>query len=158
MAARRQVAVAAIFALAAMGAIASSNEAPNEPRDELPFSYGTMQSSCAPWDGPAIAITLTREPAQCKRIAGPFLSLAIWRGLPIHAGQVVKFVPGTDVGWAARCVKEGDCTPAQSGTIVFDHYQQDSGAAGHYELQFKSSETMKGSFEVKWCAERVFCG
>ena len=24
-----------------------------------PFSYGTIQSSCAPWDGPAIGITLT---------------------------------------------------------------------------------------------------
>ena len=23
------------------------------------FSYGTMQSSCAPWDGPAIGITLS---------------------------------------------------------------------------------------------------
>jgi hypothetical protein len=150
MCARRKVAITAVLALAAIAATASP--------DESPFSYGTMQSSCAPWDGPAIAITLTREPAQCKRVAGPYISLAIWRGVPIHAGQVVKFGPGTDTGWAARCAKEGDCNPAQSGTIVFDHYQERSSAAGHYELQFKSGETMKGSFAVKWCEERVICG
>jgi hypothetical protein len=117
-----------------------------------------MQSSCAPWDGPAIAITLTTEPAQCKRIAGPFLSLAIWRGVPIHAGQVVKFGPGSDAGWAARCAKEGDCMPAQSGTITFDNYEERSSATGRYELEFKDGGILKGTFAVKWCEERVRCG
>jgi len=142
--------MAAFLALTAFAAIASP--------DRSAFSYGTMQSSCAPWDGPAIAITLTTEPAQCKRIAGPYLSLAIWRDLPIHEGQVVKFGPGSDAGWAALCVKEGDCKPAQSGTIIFDSYQERSGAAGRYELQFKDGETLKGNFTVKWCEERVICG
>ncbi|HME34056.1 MAG TPA: hypothetical protein VKF84_02375 [Candidatus Sulfotelmatobacter sp.] len=152
MGARRTVVAVAllVFSLAAIAAIAS----PDGPS----FSYGTMQSSCAPWDGPAIAITLTTEPAQCKRIAGPYISIAIWRGVPIHEGQVVKFGPGSDAGWAARCAKEGDCKPAQSGTIMFDNYQERSSAAGHYELQFKDGEILKGTFAVKWCEERVVCG
>ena len=73
-------------------------------------------------------------------------------------GQVVKLGGGSDAGSAARCAKEGDCKLAQSTTIVFDKYQARSGAAGHYELQFKSGEILKGTFEVKWCEERVFCG
>lgn len=122
------------------------------------FSYGTMQSSCAPWDGPAIEMRLTTEPAECKRTVVPYVSIAVWRGLPIHTGQVVKFGAGSDAGSAARCTKEGDCKLAQSATIVFDNYQGHSGATGHYELQFKGGEVLKGNFEVKWCEERVICG
>jgi hypothetical protein len=140
----------AVFALTAIAAIAT----PDAPS----FSHGIMQSSCAPWDGPAIAIRLTTEPAQCKRFTEPFVSIAIWRGLPIHAGQVVKLGAGSDAGSAARCAKEGDCKLAQSATIVFDNYQERSAAAGHYELQFKGGEILKGTFEVKWCEERVICG
>ena len=152
MCARRAVVTVAIFAFAlvAIAAIAS----PDGPS----FSYGTMQSSCAPWDGPAIEMRLTTEPAQCKRVTGPYISIAIWRGLPIHEGQVVKLGSGSDAGSAARCAKEGDCKLAESATIVFDKYQGQSGAAGHYELQFKGGEILKGTFAVKWCEERVFCG
>jgi hypothetical protein len=122
------------------------------------FSYGTIQGSCAPWDGPAIGMTLTKEPAQCKRTAEPFISVGIWRGLPVQTGQVVKFAPGSDAGFASRCKKEGDCERAVSGTITFDHYKEGSGASGRYELLFKGDETLKGTFDVKWCNERVFCG
>ena len=152
MRARRQVVavLVLVFALTAIAAIAS----PDGPS----FSYGTMQSSCAPWDGPAVEMRLTTQPAECKRVSEPYISIAIWRGLPIHEGQVVKLGSGSDAGSAARCVKEGDCKLAQSATIVFDKYQTRSDAAGHYELQFKNGETVKGTFAVKWCEERVFCG
>ena len=122
------------------------------------FSYGTIQGSCAPWDGPAIGITLTSEPTECKRTSEPFISIGIWRGLPVKAGQVVKFAPGSDAGFASRCKKEGDCERAQSGTITFDRYEEGSGASGRYELKFKGDETLSGTFDVKWCHERVVCG
>jgi len=122
------------------------------------FSYGTIQSSCAPWDGPAVSITLTSEPAQCKRPSGPFISIGIWRGLPVQSGQVVKFAPGSDAGFASRCKKGSNCERAQSGTITFDRYEAGSGASGHYQLHFKGEETLSGIFDVKWCQERVICG
>jgi len=101
---------------------------------------------------------LTTEPAECKKVSGPFLSIAIWRGLPIHSGQVVNLNEGSGAGSVARCAKEGDCKLTQSATIVFDKYQERASAAGHYELQFKDGEVLKGTFEVKWCEERVICG
>jgi hypothetical protein len=149
MLARQQAGLLAV-ALIAVAAIAI----PAEPS----FSFGTIRSSCAPTDAPAIAITLTPERSECKRVAGPYVSFAIWRGLPIHAGQVVDFGPGSNAGSAARCAKEGDCKLVQSATIVFDSYEERSGAKGHYEMNFKGGETLKGSFEVKWCEERVICG
>ena len=37
------------------------------------FARGLIQSSCAPWDGPAIAITLASELSQCERApSGPY--------------------------------------------------------------------------------------
>ena len=122
------------------------------------FSYGTIQSSCAPWDGPAIAITLTGEPAQCKRTSEPFISIGIWRRLPLQSGQVVKFAPGSDAGFLSRCKKEGNCERAQSGTITFERYDVGSGASGRYELRFKGNETVSGTFKVKWCQDRAICG
>ena len=147
---RKWIGTAAAFVLTAIAAIAT-------PAGSS-FSYGIMQSSCAPTDGPAIAIMLTAEPAQCKRVTGPFLSFAIWRDLPIHAGQVFEFGSGSNAGYAARCEKELDCKVAQSAKITIDQYQERSSASGHYELQVKGGETLKGKFEVKWCEERVFCG
>ena len=147
---RQKIVTAAVLALTAIAASAKA-DGPN-------FSHGVMQSSCAPWDGPAAEIRLTTEPAECKKVSGPFISIAIWRGLPIHAGQVVNLGAGSGAGSVARCAREGDCKLAQAATIVFDSYQQGASATGHYELQFKGGEILKGAFDVKWCEERVICG
>ncbi len=147
---RKTIVTVAVLALTAMAASAKE-DGPN-------FSYGVMQSSCAPWDGPAIVMRLTTEPAECRKLRGAFFSIAIWRGLPIHAGQTLNFGAGSDAGSVARCAKEGDCKLAQSASITFDKYQERTSAAGHYEVQFKGGEFLKGTFEVKWCEERVICG
>ena len=121
------------------------------------FTFGLIRASCAPWDGPAIDLRLTSEPAECKRAGEPFVDIGVWRGLPIHAGQEVKFGPGSDAGFASRCAKEGDCQRTESGWIEFESYEQGKGARGRYELHFKDGEILKGSFEAKWCEERVIC-
>ena len=123
------------------------------------FSRGLIQSSCAPWDGPAIAITLAPETLQCDRApSGPYLSLGVWRGLPLHDGQVVNFGRGSDNGYASRCAKDNDCQRAESGSIEFEKYNEKSGAKGRYELHFKNGETISGTFDVQWCNTRTICG
>ena len=140
----------AVIVLLTLGRVAFSTASP--------FAHGLIQGSCAPWDGPAIGITLTVEPAQCERVKGPYISMGVWRGLPIHTGQTVKFGSGSDAGFASRCAKEGDCQRAESGTIVFDKYEEGSGAPGNYELHFKGGEKTSGSFDVVWCKTRAICG
>jgi len=125
---------------------------------DAPNSYALIQNSCAPWDGAAVEVTLTKEPAECNRSSGPFLEIGVWRGLPLHAGQEVKFGPGFDAGFASQCAKVGDCQRAESGTIVFEKYQEGGGASGHYELHFKGGKTINGTFHAKWCHKRVMCG
>ena len=125
---------------------------------ESAFTFGLIRRSCAPWDGPAIDVRLTTEAAECKRSSEPFIDIGVWRGLPIHAGQEVKFDSRTDAGFASRCAKEGNCERAESGSISFDTYEEGAGARGRYELHFKGGEVLKGSFDAKRCEERVICG
>ena len=125
---------------------------------ERPFSHGLIQNSCAPWDGAAVQITLTDGAAQCERApSGPYMSMGIWRGFPLHDGQVVKFDSGSDNGFASRCAKDNDCHRADSGTIEFEKYKEGSGARGRYELHFKGGETISGTFDVAWCKTRMIC-
>ena len=124
---------------------------------EPPFSHGLVQNSCAPWDGPAIDIRLTTEPVQCQRVNGSYLNIGVWRGLPIRSGQIVKFGATSDVGFASLCRKVGDCERAESGTLVFESYQDGSGASGHYELHFKGGKDMSAVFDAKWCESHSIC-
>ncbi len=52
----------AVIVLLTLGRVAFSTASP--------FAYGLIQSSCAPWDGPAIGITLTAEPAKVRTSEG----------------------------------------------------------------------------------------
>ena len=122
------------------------------------FPYGTMQASCAPWDGAAITLTLSTTPLHCKRAAkGPFLNLGVWKDLPLHSGQVVKIAAGTSNGFASRCRKENDCEAVDSGEITFETFKESSGATGQYDLHFRNGDHLTGSFEVKWCDVRELC-
>jgi len=150
MRSRRHMYGLAVIVLLTLGQLAFSKASP--------FAYGLIQGSCAPWDGPAIGITLTAEPAQCDRVKGPYISMGVWRGLPVHPGQTVKFGSGSDAGFASRCAKEGDCERAESGTIVFEKFEEGSGARGSYELHFKSGETVEVNFYVQGCKTRAICG
>jgi len=123
------------------------------------YIYATIQSSCAPWDGAAIAMTLATKPLQCKRAPeGPFLNMGVWKDLPLHSGQVVTITPGTSNGFASRCTKENECEAVQSAEITFDTYKEGQGAKGHYELHFKGGDTLTGTFDAKWCEVREMCG
>jgi hypothetical protein len=130
---------------------------PGAVSSQASFSHGLIQRSCAPWDGPAVDIRLAAEPVQCGQINGPYIDMGVWRGLPIHSGDVVKFGSGSNNGFASRCTKEGNCERAESGTIKFESFQEGSGATGYYELHFKK-EIVSGTFDVKWCENRIMCG
>ena len=143
------LAVLGILGLYGIGATVTASEPA--------YSYGRAQPSCAPWDGPAIDIRLTTEPAQCQQINGPYIALGIWRGLPIHSGQVVKFGATSDAGFASFCHRAGDCERADSGIIVFDTYKDGSGASGHYDLHFKNGKDVNGTFTVEWCENHIVC-
>jgi len=143
-----------VVTLLALVAIAAS--CTSESSD---YQYALIQDSCAPWDGAAIQVTLANETLQCQReVKGAYLMLGVWRGLPIHSGQVIKLSPKEDNGFASRCTKGNDCERAESGEITFDRFDTDKGATGHYELHFRNGDIATGRFDARWCAVRMMCG
>ncbi len=122
------------------------------------YSFALIEPSCAPWDGGAIELTLTKESAKCDRTDGPYLAIGVWKGLPIHSGQEVAFDSRSSVGFASQCAQAGDCERAESGKVFFDNVEQGKRANGHYELMFKGGKTLTGKFDAKWCDKRVVCG
>ena len=144
---------AIVLTMVALAAVATSGTS-----GQSEFRYALIQRSCAPWDGAAIEMTLTKERATCQRRPAPYIEMGVWKGLPIQPGQVVKFAAISDVGFASRCERENDCVRAESGEITFDTYKDGVGASGSYVLHFKGGETVSGSFDAKWCEMRVMCG
>lgn len=123
------------------------------------FSDGIIQPSCAPWDGAAMAITLTQAPVDSKTFPKPpYVTINIWRELPLHDGQVFKFTYSSNLGSVGRCVKEGDCQIANSAEIRLDSVKVGVGATGHYDIHFKNGDSLSGSFDVKWRDFHQRCG
>ncbi|HEV2113157.1 MAG TPA: hypothetical protein VGR50_03350 [Terriglobales bacterium] len=116
-------------------------------------------ASCAPWDGPALGITLTERRASCgKAPEGPYLSIYIWRDLPTNGPKTIEFKEGGGNGGASRCAKANDCERATSGRVSFTKFDENGAVEGTYEFQFKDGSVERGSFSAEWCHERVMCG
>lgn len=123
------------------------------------FTDGIIQPSCAPWDGPAMAITLTQSPVDPKAFPKPpYLGINIWNELPLHDGQVLKFTYSSKLGSVTRCLKEASCEVATSAEVHVDSVKSGSGATGHYDIHFKNGDTVTGSFDVKWRDFHQRCG
>ena len=141
-----------IFALALVACAAAQTASPA-------YSTGSIQASCAPWDGAAIAMTITTKPFETKQgPEPPYLNLNIWKDLPLHDGQTIKLGSTSSTGSASRCLKDGDCQMATSAEIRIDKFRPGSGATGHYELHFKNGDTVSGTFDLAWVNVRMFCG
>jgi hypothetical protein len=129
------------------------------PAQGTSFGYAVVRGSCAPWDGPAVAVTLTEQRASCKQAVYPQLQIAVWRGFPIVAPATIEFNDKADNGGAAvLCTAENACQRAVSGEVKFDSYNDGKSAKGSYEFTFRDGTTMKGTFDAEWCQEKIMCG
>jgi len=123
------------------------------------FPYAMATNSCAPWDGPAIEISLSTKPLKCAKEDAAELRMYFWRQLPLHAGQTFTIEANSDWGGASYC-KGGDqpCERATSGTIRIEKFEQEKGGQGTYELVFPKLGKVSGTYHADWCHQRIMCG
>jgi hypothetical protein len=121
------------------------------------FPHATVAQTCAPWDGPALAVVLSHT-AGCAPLTFPYIQISLWRDLPPKAGKAFSFDIRNSNGQASRCLKPNECEPATSGSVVFDIVEEGKEAKGRYELHFKDGGIEGGSFEAEWCPNRALCG
>jgi hypothetical protein len=121
------------------------------------FPYATIVHTCAPWDGPALAVLLGNT-AGCASVKAPYVQISLWRDLPPKAGKTISFDIRNSNGQASRCLKVNECEAATSGSVLFDIVDEGKKAKGRYELHFKDGSIENGSFEAEWCETRALCG
>jgi hypothetical protein len=129
------------------------------PPDSTQFPYAGFQASCAPWDGPAIVIAISRSPVECGEHRVYELNVSLWKDLPPHAGQTISLGSASNKGHASYCAGAGkQCEIAATGTVQFELFKSGKLAQGTYDFTFPKAGRLKGGFRAQWCASRVFCG
>lgn len=112
------------------------------------YPYGT--TTCLQGiDGPGLRLFL-RQDRRCEgKVSPPYLEMDV-REQPISIHKSISI--GADYR-AFRCLNPKEsCEQAQSGTVVFDHFEDTSGKGiqtdGYYELKFSTGRTESGLFKV----------
>ena len=122
------------------------------------YAYGIIKRSCAPWDGAALALTITPKPANCETGA-PYLMIYLY-DLPITPKKSYKIgIQGeVTIGQASVCPKADACQSADFGEVVFDSFEEGKIASGRYKLHFRDGSPQEGDFKLKWCSNHELCG
>ena len=139
--------------------LASSASCGNQSRatpSRFPFAY--VEDACGPTDGLALEFFFTQKQAQCGKFAEPFILIEIVENLPNSAPQDYSITAGRSALLASRCMSNGQCEAATSGTLHLAKFSHGSGASGSYELHFKDGSVEAGSFDATWCVTRLLCG
>jgi hypothetical protein len=118
------------------------------------YSHGTINHSCGPADGPALAMTLTHT----KDSKEPWIYINLNGDLPeLPASQkTYTIAPGEQVG-AGRCTKTGDCYYSDAGSVTLEHLDG-NGGSGHYKLHLMDGTTEEGDFQLRWVEVHMMCG
>jgi hypothetical protein len=118
-----------------------------------PYSHGTVNRSCGPADGPALAMTLT-QPNDAKE---PWIYINLNGDLPELPASQKTYTVGRDQVGAGRCTKTGDCNYADSGSVTLQHLDG-TGGSGHYKFHLRDGTTEEGDFKLRWIEVRMMCG
>jgi hypothetical protein len=122
------------------------------------FPYARVERTCAPWDGPAVAIVLSNVAAKCGKQTLPHLNITLWRDLPPRAGQTIVFDNNGKAGRASYCPPAGSCEMAASGTVMIEKYVEGKSATGRYDFVFPKAGRITGTFQAAWCDTCPMCG
>jgi hypothetical protein len=118
------------------------------PTEKGDYSFAVIRHECAPWDGPAMGIHLTKSKVTSAEIPFPVINLMLWRELPPPINQPIT-LDGRHFGNANRCLRANECALATSAVITLTAYD-DRRVAGTYVLKFKNGDVEGGSFQAEW--------
>lgn len=149
----------ALWLAALAGLMACQGAGGRPPADRLPegYSHSYAMRSCAPWDGPAVAVYLTSSPADSTSIPTPYLGLSVYRSPTDVVGQRYEWPAREQVAGAFRCRAEGDCEASSEGYIRLDASLPDGTLIGAFVARFPH-DTLAGGFRAVWLEKRMFCG
>jgi hypothetical protein len=116
---------------------------------------GVAAADCAPWDGAATSIYLSRldHPS-----GSPELQLVVYlagEGLPGRRVQLGR--PEAGSGIALHCESSSSCTTSSAGEIEFASPAEEGVLTGVYRVEFDDG-AVSGTFRATWSRRVALCG
>jgi hypothetical protein len=122
------------------------------------WTYAVAMADCAPWDGMATTVFLTRAPYG-DDLPLPHLRLSVYHGVDEVAGK--RWDVGLEhdrEGVPTFCPADGPCVPARDGWIEFDPRTGEGPLAGRYDLMLDNGRREAGSFSAQVLERLALCG
>lgn len=127
--------------------------------DSMFAKHAVASRTCAPWDGPAVQVTLSPKPLACEQVAYPLLTFSVWKPVEEVSGKTFSFPDATgQVGAVVSCPKPDEYRQAKSGWIRFDAIQVGNPIQGEFDVEFEDGRHEHGRFEAEWCDNAALCG
>ena len=122
------------------------------------LSYAVATGSCAPNDGPAVALLLSASPIVSLSPTGPYVAVNVWEPLGALAGQSLSVASGASLGFGVYYKTAGINEGASEGTLTVTSVAADSTVTGIVDLTFPTSGHVSGPFTAKWIPRTFLCG
>jgi len=125
------------------------------PRD---LSHAVAAHSCAPNDGPAVAIYLTSAAVQSLEPSTPYLRAAVWQPLDGLSGRSWSLASGSTQGAAWFHSTATTFEIAIRGKLTVTSVAPDNRVEGIIDVTFPRSGRIRGAFAATWVARTMLCG
>lgn len=126
--------------------------APVEPAVPL---IGVAAADCAPWDGAATSIYLSKS---ADPSGPPELQLVVYlsgEGLPGRRIELGRQEAGS--GIALHCESSSSCTTSSAGVVEFAAPAEEEVLTGAYRVEFDDG-VVAGTFRATWSRRVALCG
>ncbi|MGA9533872.1 MAG: hypothetical protein WBR18_14225 [Anaerolineales bacterium] len=152
---RRRSPAAIVLTVAALLAACGLAGQP-APVESATTYHGTIQRSCAPWDGAALAVNLDRSSGR-----GPDqLQIQLWRAT-LPAPAEVLALPEQSAGGGQVFICDGvpDCAAAERARLVFESAPDDPTVRGRLQASWPGQPGLEVRFSATWAEQQaVLCG
>jgi len=129
-------------------------------RDSLesgPLSHAVAWRTCAPWDGPAVALVFAGDSVAAETPVRPYVEFRIDRSAELLSGQRVQFDgSGSDSGSAVICGATERCDPVKA-ELEFGTAAPPADLTGRYRVMLMGA-WVQGAFRARWLARQEMCG
>lgn len=152
----RILALAPTLLALSVGCVPSSGDTPSTsispPPPASATTRSTIQRTCAPWDGPAFTLVLYPGVDEYPRS-----HVSIYAPLPTNP-EVFTVSDGTQrVGFAARCQRQGACSPARSFELHLQAVDPAGTVSGTLRL-IHGGQQLNYVFSARWLPNAALCG
>ena len=138
------------------GLVALACQAPEIPAHTL---NAALVQTCAPFDGPAIALFLTERPPVAAYPEPPYWAITVYRSISDVLGRDFDVSLETqNLGQGQVCPSVGACYPAPEASVSFRRLDADSTVEVTYRFVLSSDSVITGGARARLHPAAGRCG